>query len=45
VSSELFLALLCYFAWFCRFSCRLLVLAVFLLVDDLVELFLTFWIF
>jgi hypothetical protein len=36
-SSELFLALSCHFAWFCHFSCRLLVFAVFLLLDDLLE--------
>ncbi len=34
-SSELFLALLCHFAWLYRFSCRLLAFAVFLLLDDL----------
>jgi hypothetical protein len=44
-SSELFLALSCHFAWLCRFSCRLLAFAVFLLLDDLLELFLTFWVF
>jgi hypothetical protein len=41
-SSELFLALLCRFAWHCRFSCPLLVLAVFLILDDLLEIFLGF---
>jgi hypothetical protein len=41
-SSELFLALLCHFAWLCRFSCRLLAFTVFLLLDDLLELF---WLF
>jgi hypothetical protein len=38
-SFELFLALLCHFAWLCRFSCLLLTFVVFLLLDDLVELF------
>jgi hypothetical protein len=33
-SSELFLALLCHFAWFYRFSCLLLAFAVFPLLDD-----------
>jgi hypothetical protein len=42
---ELFLALLCHFAWFCRFLCRLLAFAVFLLQDDLLKLFLAFWVF
>jgi hypothetical protein len=41
-SSELFLALLYHFAWFCRFSCLLLSFAVFLLLDDLLELFFDF---
>jgi hypothetical protein len=41
-SSELFLALLCYFAWLCRFSCHLLAFTVFLLLDDLLELFSAF---
>jgi hypothetical protein len=44
-SSELFLALLCHSAWLCRFSCLWLVFAGFLLLDDLLELFLTFWVF
>jgi hypothetical protein len=34
-SSELFLALLCYFAWLCRFFCSLLAFALFSLLDDL----------
>jgi hypothetical protein len=38
-SSELFLALLCHFAWLCCFSCRLLVFVVFLHLDDILELF------
>jgi hypothetical protein len=42
---EFFLALLCHFAWLCRFSCRLLAFVVFLLLDDLLELFLDFWVF
>jgi hypothetical protein len=42
-SSELFLTLLCYFAWLWRFSCLLLAFAVFLLLDNLLELFLAFW--
>jgi hypothetical protein len=41
VGSELFLL----FLWFCRFLCLLLAFAVFLLVDDLLELFLAFLIF
>jgi hypothetical protein len=42
-SSELLLALLFHFAWSCRFSCLLLVLAVFLILDDLLEIFLGFF--
>jgi hypothetical protein len=42
---DLFLALLCHFAWLCHFSCRLLAFAVFLLLDDPLELFLAFWVF
>jgi hypothetical protein len=38
-SSELFLALLCHFAWLYRFLCLLVAFAVFLLLDDLLELF------
>jgi hypothetical protein len=45
VDFELFLALSCHFAWLCRFSSRLLLFAVFLLLDDILELFLTFWVF
>jgi hypothetical protein len=41
-SSDLFLSLLCHFAWFCRFSCLLLDFAVFLLLDDLLKLFFGF---
>jgi hypothetical protein len=44
-SSELFLTLSYHFACLCRFSCSLLPFAVFLLLDDLLELLLTFWIF
>jgi hypothetical protein len=44
-SSELFLALSYHFAWLCRFSCLLLAFAVFLLLDDILELFLAFWVF
>jgi hypothetical protein len=44
-SSELFLALSCHFAWLYRFSCCLLAFAVFLLLDDLLKLFLAFWVF
>jgi hypothetical protein len=44
-SSELFLALLCHFAWLCHFSYRLLTFAVFLLLNDLLKLFLAFWVF
>jgi hypothetical protein len=40
--SELFLALSCHFAWLCLFSCFLLAFMVFLLLDDLLELFLAF---
>jgi hypothetical protein len=45
VDLELFLTLLCHFAWLCRFLCRLLTFAVFLLLDDLLELLLAFWVF
>jgi hypothetical protein len=38
---EFFLLLL----WFCRFSCLLLAFAVFLLLDDPLELFVGFWVF
>jgi hypothetical protein len=41
-SFEFFLALLYHFAWICRFLCLLLAFAVFLLLDDLLELF---WLF
>jgi hypothetical protein len=41
-SSELFLALICHFAWLCRFSCLLLGFAMFPLLDDLLELFFGF---
>ncbi len=41
-SSELFLALLCHFAWLCCFMCHLLAFVIFLLLDDLLELFLAF---
>jgi hypothetical protein len=44
-SSELFLALSCHFACLCRFLCHLLVFTVFLLLDDLLELLLAFWVF
>jgi hypothetical protein len=44
-SFELFLALLCHFAWLCHFSCRLLAFVVFRLLDDPLELFLAFWVF
>jgi hypothetical protein len=37
---EFFLLLL----WFCRFSCLLLAFAVFLLLDDPLELFVGFWV-
>jgi hypothetical protein len=40
--SELFLALLCHFAWLYRFLCCLLAFAVFLLLDDFLEFFLLF---
>jgi hypothetical protein len=38
-SYELFLSLPCHFTWLCRFSCLLLDFAVFLFLDDLLELF------
>jgi hypothetical protein len=41
-SSEVFLALSGHFAWLYHFSCLLLAFAVFLLLDDLLELFLAF---
>jgi hypothetical protein len=44
-SSELFLALLCHFTCLCRFSRILLALTVFLLLDDILELFLAFGVF
>jgi hypothetical protein len=44
-SFEFFLALLYHFDWLCRFSCLLLTFVVFLLLDDLLELFLAFWVF
>jgi hypothetical protein len=44
-SFEFFLALLCHFDWFCHFSYLLLAFAVFLLLDDLLELFLAFRVF
>jgi hypothetical protein len=44
-SSELFLALSCHFAWLCRFFCLLLAFTVILLLDDILELFLAFWVF
>jgi hypothetical protein len=40
--SELLLALSCHFAWLYHFSCHLLAFTVFLLLDDLPELFLGF---
>jgi hypothetical protein len=39
---DLFLAFLCHFAWFVAFR-AFVGLAAFLLLDDLLELFLTFW--
>jgi hypothetical protein len=45
VDSELFFALLCHFDWLCRSSCRLMAFEVFLPLDDLLELFLAFWVF
>jgi hypothetical protein len=38
---EFFLAFLCHFAWLCRFSYILLAFVIFLLLDDILELFLT----
>jgi hypothetical protein len=43
--SDLFLALLYHFAWLCHFSWLLLVFVVFLILDDLLDLFLAFWVF
>jgi hypothetical protein len=40
--SELFLALLYHFAWFCRFSCLQLAFEGFLLLNDILELFFAF---
>jgi hypothetical protein len=45
VDFEIFLALLYHFAWLCRFSCLLLAFAVVLLLDEFLELFLSFWVF
>jgi hypothetical protein len=42
---ELFLALLCHFALLYRFYYLLFAFAVFLLLDDLLEFFFTFWVF
>jgi hypothetical protein len=42
VDLELFLALSCHFDWLCRFLCRLLAFAIFLLLDDFLELFFNF---
>jgi hypothetical protein len=39
---ELFVALLCHFAWLYRFSCLLLAFVIFLLLDDPLELFFAF---
>jgi hypothetical protein len=44
-SSELFLALLCHFAWLYHLSYLLLAFVVFPLLDALLELFLAFWVF
>jgi hypothetical protein len=44
-SFELFLALLYHFTCLCHFSYRLLVFTVFLLLDDILELLLAFWVF
>jgi hypothetical protein len=40
---ELFLALLCHFVWLYRFLFHLLASVVFLLLDDLLELFIGFF--
>jgi hypothetical protein len=42
---ELFLALSCHFACLSRFSYIQLAFAVFLLLDDILKLFLAFWVF
>jgi hypothetical protein len=42
-SSELLLAPSYHFAWFYRFSCLLLAFVIFLLLDDLLEIFVDFW--
>jgi hypothetical protein len=39
---KLFLALLCHFAWFFRFSRLLLAFAIFPLLDDILKLFVGF---
>jgi hypothetical protein len=44
-SSELFLTLHCHFTWLYRFSYLLLSFAVVLFLDDILELFLPFWVF
>jgi hypothetical protein len=44
-SFELFLALLYHFACLCRFLCCLLAFTIFLLLDDILELLLAFWVF
>jgi hypothetical protein len=41
VNFELFLL----FLWFCRFSYLLLAFVIFLLLDDILDLFLAFWVF
>jgi hypothetical protein len=40
-----FLAFLCHFAWLYLFLCRLLAFAVFILLDDILDIFLAFCIF
>jgi hypothetical protein len=45
VNFDLFLSLICHFAWLCHFSCLVLAFVGFLLLDDLCELFLAFWVF
>jgi hypothetical protein len=43
--SELFLALSCHFGYLCHFSCLLLAFTFILLLNDLLEFFLAFWVF
>jgi hypothetical protein len=44
-SFAFFLSLLYHFDWLCCFSCFLFAFTVFLFLDDLLKLFLAFWVF